>query len=328
MFTTRFAPSCFWAFTVLILSIGWLQNGSLWILWAFLLCISVYNFALDTLVGLSFLLPGRPKPTFEGEGWIGTSFSYDGKTVQTVAFTQQIEPAPLMIMVHGWRSSSSSVSDRALWFTDRGWHVVMIELPNHGSSDSYAVWSAYRSMLAVRSVCNNLEKLFSAEQVSSCFYYGHSIGGFIGLRLLSEQPPRVAGQDIKAMILESPMTMYEPILDEIATKLRVPTLLHDRYRRRLIAKFNASISQRGRFQRVEEFNVPEWGTPVLPLLCLQASPDQRLGMSHYERLLETYSTPALSHFLTEHQLRTLTHSGAKHNKEREQAIEAWLPKVL
>ncbi|MDG1558380.1 MAG: alpha/beta fold hydrolase, partial [Candidatus Poseidoniaceae archaeon] len=285
-----------------------------------IVAIGSYHTIIEFYVGISFLLPGRRKPSFQGEGWNDLMFDHEGCPINTVS-NIQTGPSPLMVMVHGWRSSSSSVSDRAMWFSERGWHVVMIELPNHGSSGEYGHWSAYRSMKAVESVATRMERIIDPSDVTSVSYYGHSMGGFIGLRLASKESLRIATHPLNRMILESPMTMYEPILDEIANGYRVPMMLRPAYRRRLIERFNQSIGQNGRWSNVEEFNIPLWGVPKLPILCVQAVPDERLGMGHFERLVEVYSQPEYKGLLTTASLESLTHSGARTNEDRNEAIE-------
>ena len=128
------------------------------------MAIALYHTVIEFYVGISFLLPGRRKPSFEADGWSSKFFDYDGCLINTVSKIQT-GPAPLLVMVHGWRSSSSSVADRAMWFTERGWHVVMIELPNHGSSGEYGHWSAYRSMKAVESVATRLATIIEPSDV-------------------------------------------------------------------------------------------------------------------------------------------------------------------
>ena len=288
-----------------------------------IVALGLYHTIIEFYVGISFLLPGRRKPSFEGEGWNSQMFDYEGCPINTVSKIQT-GPWPLMVMVHGWRSSSSSVADRAMWFTERGWHVVMIELPNHGSSGEYGHWSAYRSLKAVESVASRLEKIINPSDVTSVSYYGHSMGGFIGLRLASKESLRIATLPLNRMILESPMTMYEPILDEIANGYRIPMILRPAYRRRLIERFNESIGQIGRWSNVEEFNIPLWGAPKLPILCIQAVPDERLGMDHYEQLVNVYAQPEYNGYLTAVPLESLKHSGARTNEERNDAIEHWL----
>jgi pimeloyl-ACP methyl ester carboxylesterase len=162
--------------------------------------------------------------------------------------------------------------------------------------------------------------------IESSMYYGHSMGGFVGLRLLNQPDLSIGGQPFSGLILESPMTMYSPILEEISTALRIPSPIKGTYRRRLIQRFNASITPRTKFHSMEEFDLPLWGGPSIPVLCIQADPDQRLGMEHYDRLLSTYKQRGQSELLTAHRVKGLTHTGAKIHPARNQLIAEWLSK--
>ena len=73
--------------------------------------VSMYNVLLESFVSLSFLTPGRPKPSFEAKGWQHHEFNFDSRVVNTIAHWKET-PAPLLVLVHGWRASSASVSDR------------------------------------------------------------------------------------------------------------------------------------------------------------------------------------------------------------------------
>lgn len=285
-----------------------------------------FNAILEFFVGISFLLPGRKKPSFQHPDWLNYTFQTKECSINTV-FRLQDESSPLLFMVHGWRSSSRSVADRSIWFSERGWHVVMVELPNHGSSGSLGQWSAYRSLKAVEDVCRNLNSIVPKDLITSVTYYGHSMGGFIGLRLGTTPTNTIGNHPIERMVLESPMTMYEPILDEIAVNFRVPKAIRPMYRRRLIHRFNQSIGQPGRFSDIDQFNIPKWGKPLIPMLCIQANPDERLGMVHYDRLIDVYSGRDTQGLLSAFQLDSLTHAGARKNEERNQKIAEWLGKT-
>ena len=322
MFDHRFFVPTLWLCAAILSAImGYLTPLPLLFCGVFLY--TIFNGILEFLVGISFLLPGRKKPSFQHEDWLTSTFQTNECTMNAV-YKVQNEPSPLLFMVHGWRSSSRSVSDRSIWFSERGWHVVMVDLPNHGSSGSLGQWSAYRSLKAVEEVGLKLNDIVPKELITSVTYYGHSMGGFIGLRLGTAQSNTVGSHPIKRMILESPMTMYEPILDEIAIGFRIPKFIRPMYRRRLIQRFNRSIGQPGRFSKIDEFNIPKWGKPLVPLLCVQANPDERLGMEHYDRLIEVYSGKDTQGMLNAFLLDSLTHAGARQNEDRNQKITEWL----
>ena len=283
----------------------------------------LYNFVMEVYIGMSFIVPGRRKTPYAMPGWTQHDIAYGEKSLRVVLSAQN-EPSPLLILIHGWRSSSASVGDRGEWFAKRGWHVAIIELPSHGASDTVEMWTAYRSMQAIKAVCAQLHIVLPSDIVTSATYYGHSIGGFIGLRLLTDPGFTASGRNMEALILESPMTMYSPILDEISDRLKVPSFMMTAYRKRLIATFNATIPGGASFTSVDEFDLPKWGVPDVPVLCIQADPDERLGMDHFNLLQSSYDHDAQKGLLTCHLLNGLSHAGARVSAERNNLIEDWL----
>ena len=323
MVDKRFSlPYAWLAATLALIGAYWFHTLPASFTAALVLCCG-YNALIELYVGMSFLTPGKKKPSYGAEGWTHHDLAYGANSLHAVAF-KQAGPAPLLILVHGWRSSSRSVGDRGAWFAQRGWHVLLIELPSHGASTDMKFWTAYKSMQAIKTVCSDLDAIFSKEYVTKASYYGHSIGCFIGLRLVADREFVALDHSMSNIILESPMTMYSPILNEIAHKLRIPSFLMGVYRKRLIRRFNASIGQKGLFSSIDEFDLPLWGFPNLPTLCIQADPDNRLGMGHYELLTTSYADSGQSDLLTSHRLPGLTHAGAKVNEERNRLIADWL----
>jgi pimeloyl-ACP methyl ester carboxylesterase len=283
----------------------------------------LYNFVMELYIGMSFIVPGRTKRPYDKPGWTQHDIPYGKKSLHVVISAQK-NPSPLLILIHGWRSSSASVGDRGEWFANRGWHVAMIELPNHGASDTIEMWTAYRSMQAIKAVCAQLHTIIPSDSVTSATYYGHSIGGFIGLRLLTDPEYTASGQNMEGLILESPMTMYSPILDEISDKLKVPSFMLSAYRKRLMSSFNATIPGGASFTSIEQFDLPKWGVPDVPVLCIQANPDERLGMDHFLLLKNSYDNDAQRDLLTCHVLNGLSHAGARISEGRNNLIEGWL----
>ncbi|MGB0515826.1 MAG: hypothetical protein ACPGKR_02655 [Poseidonia sp.] len=60
-----------------------------------------------------------------------------------------------------------------------------------------------------------------------------------------------------------------------------------------------------------------------PTLLVQAFPDERLGATHHERLIE-YMGEAQGALLTVELLEELTHSGSHQSLARDEAIVRWL----
>ena len=108
-----------------------------------------------------------------------------------------------------------------------GYHVVLFEMPSHGKSEWVSKWTAGVAIKGLNLLMNTLNQSEEFNLVSKIFLHGHSMGGFVSLKYSSlakesKDLPNVAGY-----ILESPMTCYSYIYDEIINKLRVPSFLHE-----------------------------------------------------------------------------------------------------
>jgi hypothetical protein len=74
-------------------------------------------------------------------------------------------------------------------------------------------------------------------------------------------------------------------------------------------------------KNLKQFDIPQWGIPSVPTLCLQAMIDTRLGRDHYDATVEVLSKQGN---LTHHLIESLPHSGANTNEERESHLLEWL----
>ena len=186
--------------------------------------IGIYNILLETYVALTFISPGKRKVSLDQENWEQLRLTHEGPEV--VVFKNiNFKSAPLVLLIHGWRSSSSSMLGRAELYLDNGFNVMIMELPGHGSAEGVSKWNAGVSVRNLIHLFTNLDHVCDMSSISNIYLHGHSMGGFIGLRLGTIQSTTIGGHQIERMILESPMTMYEPILDEIAVGFRVPKII-------------------------------------------------------------------------------------------------------
>ena len=165
-----------------------------------------------------------------------------------------------------------------------------------------------------------LDTIIDSNHVSQIFFYGHSMGGYICTRLASDSDNTPYGLPLSGLILESPLMLYSRILDEIRGKLKIPSFLQAFHLTRVFRDVKAmhpSITS----HNLEQFDIPQWGMPQVPTLCLQAMTDSRLGREHYDATVEAMSS---SGHLTHHLVESMGHSGAKTNVERESHIQDWL----
>ena len=65
----------------------------------------IYNSIIETFVAITFIAPGKVKPSLENDDWELIRLQHAGPEV-VVFRNLRSEKAPIMLMIHGWRSSS------------------------------------------------------------------------------------------------------------------------------------------------------------------------------------------------------------------------------
>ena len=172
-----------------------------------------YNSILETYVALTFIHPGKRKDSLEGDNWEQIRLQHDGPEIAIVK-NKNFKNGPLMLMIHGWRSSSSSMLGRAELYLKRGFNVIIMELPGHGSSEAVDKWNAGVSVRNFMFLFNNLDDICDTSLISKIYCHGHSMGGFVFLRFTRESSKMEYNSLIKGYILESPLTCYSQIFEE------------------------------------------------------------------------------------------------------------------
>ena len=208
-------------------------------------------------------------------------------------------------------------------FVERGWSVVLIDLPNHGSSGSLVKWTAEQSTTIIIDCMNQMLNISPLRFENGMYFYGHSIGSFIGLRISKRRDELQFANNFDGWILESPMTGYTEIFQETCNLLRIPHPLRPWVLKKTIRHVNAINVATSDLVDLSEADVPLWGMTPEPTLLVQAFPDERLGAIHHERLIE-HMGQVQGDLLTVELLDELTHSGSHQSSARDEAIVRWL----
>ena len=265
------------------------------------------------------------KPSIEVEPWVELIADCRGVEARAM-LNRRDESAPLLLMIHGWKSSAESVRERAEWFCDQGWHALIVEMPGHGKAMTVEKWTAIRVIEHTVELMSALDSLLPPQDITEIVYYGHSMGGFVGLNLSKRIDDYPWGNKIKGWILESPMTKYSLVYEDSIKRNRIPKILHSSIQKRLFAQLSALHPQENTIHSLMQLDVPLWGLPQQPTLILQAEEDSVLGRSHYDLLVSSMVDAGREGILTTHLIEDLPHSGARTNSTRNYHIEQWLEK--
>lgn len=261
-------------------------------------------------------LEGPPKsvPNTLDDAWNVTIVDGPRGPVRVASRRPEGPIVSTIVLVHGWTSGVVRSADRVRHLTERGMLVHLMEVRGHGGSPSQGPWTA-------GAVVDDLVAMLEhVERHGPCVLYGHSLGGFVALRMFHESNVH---HSVDALVLESPMTMYAPVFDEGWSKLgvlgRIPGLKRA-VLRSLIATWQDEHPGSG-ITSLEDVGVPAWGMPTCPTLVLQAEPDGRLGPAHLTALLDAWPEHVPIEVVRD---TTLRHSGTSNHPARNEVLDAWL----
>ena len=283
----------------------------------------IYNLVIEMWVALAFISPGNRKKEFKSVGWISKFHDLDSKIHSTSYFDNQIRP--LVIIIHGWRSSASSMLGRAENYINMGFHVIIFELPGHGKSQPVSKWTAGHASTTFNEFYQNLSENFDMELIDGIYFHGHSMGGFVLLRfdkLIRNNDPKIMGY-----VLESPMTCYSLIFEESLRNLKIPKFAEKKFWNRLSAHFNEINPKISNVTKISDVDTPDWGIIRNNCLVIQAKHDNRLGLDHYHRLIEHQQEVTGFNF-QHHLVAGLTHAGARINLDRNALIKLWFDELI
>ena len=256
-----------------------------------------------------------PKASIEGNGWTRTDLKTRGYTVANY-YKLQEKPAKLVFLLHGWHSSSLAMKERAEHLYNLGYHVWLMEMPGHGQSEKHHFWTAGWVSLHANTA---IRKALEMTNNKTCLYYGHSLGGFVGIKLSSWDQTK---ELIDSVILESPMTKYTIIIRDMPIVRQLPKPILRVLEEIICALFWLTHLNLGPIS-MKDVDVPNWGLPSQPTLIVQAETDNRLGRDHYDALVHELEQQEESDYVA-HLISSLTHSGARENPDRENHIVSWL----
>lgn len=225
---------------------------------------------------------------------------------------QQDSTAPLVVAVHGWTSGTAHARNRTEHLFEAGFNVILLEMISHGTSTYTGHFTAQCVVDCLDHLIDHLESVLGLASSGDLLLHGHSLGGYVVIRSASGRHR----SRIRALLLESPMTCYSPLLLE---GLQLPSFLKKYVVRKLMRKWN-KMHPGLAVSSLADVDVPGWGCPTVPTFVMQADPDARLGAVHLDTLIDV--VPAS--LLTVWRSSTLRHSGTSSHQERDVALLAWL----
>jgi len=289
--------------------------------------ILLVDILVEFIVIQIFKQPTDKKTSIENESW--TELTVNCRGVEARALLNRgNDSGRLLLVVHGWKGSAESVRERAEWFCQQGWHALIVEMPGHGVAMPVNRWTAIRVVEHTVELMKSLDNIIPPKEITDIVYYGHSMGGFVGINLSKTLEQYSWGHKLRGWILESPMTKYSMVFNDSMSEMKIPIILHQLVKKRFFSHLNRLHPNEKPIESLTELDVPTWGLPKRPTLVIQAADDNVLGREHYDLLISSMSDAGREELLTTHLLQHLPHAGARTDKVRSDIVEEWINKLL
>jgi pimeloyl-ACP methyl ester carboxylesterase len=225
-------------------------------------------------------------------------------------------PKGLILYMHGYASSIGRAEKRILHLRDQGFDVAGIDMRGHGRCDLNRDWTLLKVAADIEAFLDCV--LDEYEEAPPLHFYGHSMGGFLALRLSSHKSGWWAEQ-LNSVILESPAASIPMLVKMWAGPLWNPSRhLIRRIIRKEMGRIHPDLSL-----RFLDAKVPQIGLPKLPVLTLQSKDDDTLGRSHYNLVKKYLKGNRENKF---HLISDLEHTTDLDSATRKELLESWLSK--
>ena len=226
----------------------------------------------------------------------------------------QDEKSDMVVLIHGWQSSSEKFTERMHLFRNKGLHTLSIDMRGHGMAPSTKEWTAGKVIQDVKVMLDKIER----DKIRKIHFYGHSLGGFICIGMHNDRHNGWWKEDYGTLMLESPMAAYSPILEQMSGRISFMLPLLKKWAVKGFKKIHPEVDH----LEWKDIDFPEWGCPQVPILLMQAMKDNRLGRYHYDLLMSKELD------IQAHLIESLTHSKNRVNQERDTIIQSWIDKMM
>jgi len=271
----------------------------------------------EKLVRWRVLTSPRLMPERVGHpGWTWFRYTgWGGDRLPAYLLESENKSSELVLALHGWGSCAGRIEQRMLHMHDQGMHVLAPDMRGHGSAGLREEWTGLKMLADIELLLDSFQSDAKRLGVERIHIYGHSMGGFLALRLASHQSGWWKGM-VGSAILESPVTSF-PLLIKIIHPGPLGRLLLPLTRKAIRNEYERIHPDLN--VRWDGAQVPNWGIPDLPVLVLQAGGDKRIGNAHLNRLTPHLPADAVVQVLT-----TLDHSSLSDSPERRELLETFL----
>ncbi len=205
---------------------------------------------------------------------------WGGEQMEAFMLKSETQSKDLALYLHGYGSNLGRGETRCQHLASFGMNIVSLDQRGFGKQTGRLDWTLLKVIADAEALLDAVPQQlgFTPDRL---LIYGHSMGGFITIRLASHQSGWWEGC-LMGIILESPVTSFPKIINEklpgrmVMSKPWVRHVLRREYER-IHPDLNV---------RYANSELPFWGLPGVPILTLQSDKDEVLGRDHFDLLVE------------------------------------------
>lgn len=249
--------------------------------------------------------------------WEGFRFSgWGDDTLTAYRLPSEAPTKGLVLYIHGYGSSMRRAESRCRHMNELDLDIVGMNLRGHGGCNLRDEWTLLKLVADLENLLHQLS-LDLEKLPQKVWIYGHSMGGFLALRL-GAHPSGWWKSRLAGVIVESPVTSYPLVIERSMPRILRFTMPWIRWiLRREHERIHPDLPV-----RYATAAIPHMGLPTAPVLALQAAEDRRLGLIHFDELskaLTQHQTPCELHVIEGH-----VHTSDKDTEVRKKLVEKWL----
>ena len=296
----------------------WRTYKVAWVLLGASIPIGAWLFMRWRIYASVFITPPRTITNLTNNRW--ESFLFKGwgnETLKGHILKSESGSKDMILYLHGYNSTLGRGESRCQHMNSMGLNVVSLDQRGFGEQKGKYEWTILKVVADIELLLEQIPEIMGYKP-TNFLIYGHSLGGFISIRL-SSHPSGWWEKALKGVILESPVTSFPLIIQQnlpgraIMANPWVRHILRREYQR-IHPDLNVGYSNA---------QIPFWGIPKTPLLVIQAREDETLGSQHFDLLNKHFVDIADVHVVDQ-----MPHTSKVDVLERREILEKWINKMI
>ena len=269
-----------------------------------------------------FTTPFSEKAVVEDSRWQRVSFQgWGDEEMDAYILPSESSSKDLVLYLHGYTSSLSRGESRCLHLHSLGMNIIGLDQRGFGNQHGRMDWTLLKVVADVEALLESAPEHFEFTP-ERLWIYGHSMGGFITIRLASH----ASGwweHKLQGIILESPVTSFPKLMDE---KLPGRMVMARPWVRHVLRREHERIHPDLSI-RYANTELPYMGIPETQILVMQSKEDDTLGRDHFDLLLKHLS-PELGVDSEIHIISGMPHTSTFDHPDRRMILENWLEGMI